>query len=145
MNKTHKQSKSFDNSRKKEPFNLLSSEYSSVLVAVGFGPLVFVVLLMIVFCFPKSRGRFEHRGHPISLFGQQADVLLSDRLFCLIVVEDAGEVLRTDVGTLTVCLCKVVCLEKELHHRLVGGLVGIENHFGGLQVAGVLLAHLGVS
>ena len=111
-------------------------------MAIGSAPLMFIILLMVIFRLPEGRHRPEHGGHLISLGRQHADILLGYLLLLRRGVEDTGEVLRSDIGTLSVGLGEVVGFEEGLYHLFIGGLRRIEENFGRLQVSGLFLTDL---
>ena len=111
-------------------------------MTIGFCPLVFIILLMIVLCLPESGCRLQHGCHYVSFTGQNMNILFGNPFFCCTAVKNAGEVLGTDVRTLAVGLREIVRFKEQFHHLLVGCYYRVENHLSGLQMACILLAHL---
>lgn len=62
----------------------------------------------------------------------------------LVAIEYAAAILRADVWTNAVGLCRVVDLEEQLTQALVRNLLRIELYYYSLYMAGIMVAHIGI-
>lgn len=88
------------------------SELLDPYVAIGFSTGLLIIMLMIVFCLPEGGGWGQPGIHFISFLAQDIDYRFCFLLLGFVEVEYLTPVLRTDIGTLSVGLCRVVYLEK---------------------------------
>lgn len=72
-------------------------------------------MLVVIFGRPENSGRSQPGVYFISFFPQQGDNGFSLLLLCFIQVENLASVLRTDVRTLSVDLCRIVDFKNSLH------------------------------
>jgi len=79
-----------------------------VFMAIGCGAFMGIILLMIIFCFPKCSGRFEHGGHMIPFFLKYMDIFFCDRFLRFIGIKNAGTVLRSYIRSLAIGLGEIV-------------------------------------
>lgn len=61
-----------------------------------------------------------------------------------VAIEYAAAILRANIRTYTVGLCRVVDLEEQLTQALVRNLLRIELYYYSLYMAGIMVAHIGI-
>lgn len=119
------------------------SEFSDADVAVRFASRLVIIMLVVIFGGPENSGRSQPGVYFISFFPQQGDNGFSLLLLCFIQVENLASVLRTDVRTLSVGLCRIVDFKKQFAQIGVGGLFSIKLHEGSFGMScGVCLHFL---
>lgn len=104
-------------------------------------PVVCVILLMVIFRFPECLGPAERSRYFVSLLIQYRYILFRNFLFFLCRIENAGQILRTDVRSLAVGLGKVVNFKKQFHQILVRSFQRIVNDFRRFEMARSISAH----
>lgn len=119
------------------------SEFSDADVAVRFASRLVIIMLVVIFGGPENSGRCQPGVYFISFFSQQGDNGFSLLLLCFIQVKNLASVLRTDVRTLSVGLCRIVDFKKQFAQIGVGGLFSIKFHEGSFGMScGVCLHFL---
>lgn len=91
------------------------SEFSDADVAVRFASRLVIIMLVVIFGGPENSGRSQPGVYFISFFPQQGDNGFSLLLLCFIQVKNLASVLRTDIRTLSVGLCRIVDFKNSLH------------------------------
>ena len=82
-------------------------------MAIRFSSRLVIIVLMIFFCFPESRGRSKFGIHHISFFTQQSNDRFGFLFLFFVQIKNLTTVLWSDVRTLSVGLCRIVNLKKK--------------------------------
>ena len=111
-------------------------------MAVGYGTLVVVVVLVVFFCWIKLRSRKKGRCYAVALRLKQSNQLLSHCLLLVVGIENPAPVLRSNIRTLTVFLSRVVRFKKHAEYLLHRYLTRVKLHQTGFVVAGFFATYL---
>lgn len=111
-------------------------------VAIRGSSLVFVVHLMIILGWEEFCGRQNLGGDVLTFFLQNSDHFFNSGFFRLVVVKHAAEVLRADIGPLSVLLGKIVDLKEVLDQIFVGNLFRVVGNLCSFEMAGITLLDL---
>ena len=103
-----------------------SSELPDADVAVWFVARLVVVVLMVVLTYPEAFCRTQASINFMSFTAKKFNDSLCYRLLIFVEIENLTAILRSDVRTYTVGLCRVVNLEKHLAEFFIRNCVGIE-------------------
>ena len=109
----------------------------TVRLAAGF----FIVVLMVILCFPEGSGLTYSGGNPVAFVFQFPDEVFRDALLVVVQVKNGGTVLGADVRSLTVYLCGIMNFKEKLCQRLLCCLRCIEHNLYSFRMTGGSGAH----
>lgn len=84
-------------------------------MAIGLSAGLVIIMLVIFFCGPEGGGRSQQGVYFIAFVFQNLNDFFGLLLLFFVQVENFTAVLRADIRTLSVGLCRVVYLKNNLH------------------------------
>ena len=113
-------------------------------MAIGFTTCSLIVVLMIGLTCIESLFGEEQGVHHVTFVKEHLHDPFGGPLLGFIAIEDAAAILGTEIRTHTICLGRIVNLEKEFAKRFVGDLLWVEFHDDSLHMMSLVVTHIGI-
>ena len=113
-------------------------------MAIRLTTCLVVITLVIRFANVELTFGQQQRVHFIAFVAEQLHHVLGYLTLRFVSVEDATTVLRPDVRTYPICLCRVVYFKEEFAEAFVGDNRRVELYNDSFHVMGLVVTHIGI-